>query len=62
MAIANSRMAPALFALGALAPSTTVSTAARAQEPAVDPAAVQTLKKMADYLGGLQQFSVERKS
>jgi len=36
----------------------TVSTDARAQAPAVDPVAVQTLKKMTDYLDGLKQFSV----
>jgi hypothetical protein len=36
----------------------TVSTEARAQAPAVDPAAVQTLKRMTDFLDGLQQFSL----
>ena len=29
-----------------------------AVEPAVDPAAVQTLKRMTDFLDGLKQFSV----
>jgi hypothetical protein len=31
---------------------------AQAQAPAVDPAAVQTLKRMTDYMAGLQHFSV----
>ena len=52
------RMAAALFALGALALSATVATEVRAQTPAVDPAAAQILKRMTDYLGSLQQFSV----
>jgi hypothetical protein len=54
----NFRMAIALFALGVLALSATVSTEVRAQAPAVDPAATQILKRMTDYLGSLQQFSV----
>jgi len=42
-----------------LAVSVAVSVpAARAQAAAVDPAAVQILKKMTDYLGSLQTFSV----
>ncbi len=48
----------AWFALGVLALLATVSTEARAQKPAVDPAATQILKRMTDYLGGLQKFSV----
>ena len=59
MAIVNSRMAAALFAVGALALSVTVPTQVWAQTSAVDPAAVQILKKTTDYLGGLQQFSVD---
>ena len=51
-------MAAASFALGALALSVTVATDARAQTPAVDPAAMQILKRMTDYLGSLKQFSV----
>ena len=43
----------------ALALSATVATGAWAQTPAVDPAAVQILKRMADYLGSLQQFSLQ---
>ena len=39
-----------------------VSTDARAQAPAVDPAAVQKLKRMTDFLDGLQQFSVNTQS
>ena len=52
------RMAAALFALGALALSATLATEARAQTPAVDPAAVQILQRMADYLASLKQFSM----
>lgn len=54
----NFRMAAAMLALGVFALSATVSTEVRAQPPAVDPAATQILKRMTDYLGGLQQFSV----
>lgn len=52
------RMAPALLALGALALSAIVSTEARAQAPALDPAATRILKRMTDYLGSLKGFSV----
>ena len=54
----NFRKAAALFAVGVLALSATVSTEVRAQAPAVDPAATQILKRMTDYLGSLKQFSV----
>ena len=54
----NLRMAAALFAVGVFALSATVSTEARAQAPAVDPAATKILKRMTDYLGSLKQFSV----
>jgi hypothetical protein len=40
----------------------TVATDARAQAPAVDPAAVQKLKQMGAYLDGLKQFSVRTQS
>jgi hypothetical protein len=40
----------------------TVSTEARAQAPAVDPTAVETLRRMTDYLSGLEQFSVHTES
>ena len=53
------RMAVVLFALGVFALSATVSTEARAQAPAVDPAATKILKRMTDYLGSLKQFSVK---
>jgi|GEM_PF-189257 len=52
------RIAAAGFALGVLTLWVTVSTGAEAQAPAVDPAAVQILKRMTDFLDGLQQFSV----
>jgi len=53
------RTALAWFALGVLTLLVAVSTDARAQAPAVDPVAVQALKKMTDYLDGLKQFSVK---
>ena len=51
-------MATVLFTLGALALSATVPIAVRAQAPAVDPAAVQKLKQMTEFLDGLQQFKL----
>jgi len=51
-------MAAAWFALGVLALSATVCPEVRAQAVAVDPAATQILKRMTDYLGSLQKFSV----
>jgi hypothetical protein len=50
------RTAPAWIALGVLILLVAVSTDARAQ--AVDPAAVQTLKRMTDFMDGLKKFSV----
>ena len=59
MSTPSSRMATLLFTLGALALSATVPIAVRAQAaPAVDPAAVQKLKQMTEFLDGLQQFKV----
>ena len=55
-------IASAWFALGVLTLLVTVSTDARAQAPAVDPAAVQTLKRMTDFLDGLQKFSMNTQS
>jgi hypothetical protein len=53
-------MAIACFALGVLTLVVTVSmdAFAQAKAPAVDPAAVQKLKQMTDFLDGLKQFSV----
>lgn len=59
MTIANSSRAAAFYVLGALALSATAPSQVWAQTQAVDPAAVQILKKTTDYLGGLQQFSVD---
>jgi hypothetical protein len=56
------RIAMAWFALGVLTLLVTVSMDARAQAPAVDPAAVEILKRMTEFLGGLQQFSVNTHS
>lgn len=58
MTALNPRTVRALLALGAIALSAILSTQARAQAPAVDPAATQALKRMTDYLGSLKQFSV----
>lgn len=52
------RTAATMFALGILVLAATVSTDVQAQDPHVDPAATQILKRMTDYLGGLQKFSV----
>jgi hypothetical protein len=50
------------MALGLLASSMVLSTDALAQAPAVDPAAVQKMKRMSDFLEGLQKFSVNTQS
>ena len=52
------RTAITFIALMMFALSTTVFSEARAQAPAVDPAATEILKRMTDYLGSLKQFSV----
>jgi len=54
----NLRMG-ALCALGVLALSATVSREIRAQAPAVDPEAVELLRRTTDYVGSLEQFSVD---
>jgi len=56
------RIAAGLFALGVLTLLVAVSPDARAQAPAVDPAAVEILKRMTTFLDGLQQFSVNTHS
>ena len=56
------RMAAAWFVLGALAWCAIVPSGASAQNPAVDPAAVRILKRMTDFMDGLQQFSVKTKN
>jgi hypothetical protein len=53
------RAATAWIALGLLAWLVAVPTEAPAQKPAMDPAATQILKRMTDYLGGLQRFSLD---
>ena len=60
MAIANSTIA-VLFALVVTTTSLN-SAASEADTPVVDPAAVETLKKMTDYFSALQQFSVHTQS
>ena len=54
----NLRMG-ALCALAVLALSATVSRDVRAQAPAVDPEAVELLRRTTDYVGSLEQFSVD---
>ena len=55
-------VAAAWFAVGALTLSAAVSTDARAQTPAVDPAAVQRLKQMTEFFDSLPHFSVQTTS
>jgi hypothetical protein len=62
MAIVHSRIAEAWFVLGVFVLSGIVSTAARAQAPAVETAATQILQRITDYLGSLQQFSVHTRN
>ena len=50
------------MALALATVSMVVVTDALAQTPTVDPAAVQKLKRMGDFLDGLQQFSVNTQS
>lgn len=59
MSTSNRGLAAVLYAIALLALSTVVVTDARAQEQAVDPAAVQRLKQMSEFLDGLKQFSVQ---
>jgi hypothetical protein len=50
------------FAVGVLTLSVAVRADAQGKAPAVDPAALQILKSMTDYMDGLQQFSVTTQS
>ena len=59
MSTSNRGLAAVLYAIALLALSTVVVTDARAQEQAVDLAAVQRLKQMSEFLDGLKQFSVQ---
>ena len=52
------KLTVAFFTFGLLLLSATVSKEVRAQAMAVDPAAVQILQRMTDYVGSLKQFSV----
>jgi hypothetical protein len=54
----NLRRAAAVFVLGAIALFFTAPADIRAEAPAVEPEALKILKKMTDYLGSLQRFSV----
>jgi len=59
MGTMNLRMVATGFAVGALTLSAAVATQAWGQTSAVDPAATQILRRMTDYLGSLQQFSLD---
>ena len=54
----SNRMAATLLALATLAVVAAAPTVSRAQGAGVDPEAVKLLRRMTDYLGSLQQFSV----
>jgi hypothetical protein len=54
----SNRMAATLLALATLAVVAAAPTVSRAQGADVDPEAVKLLRRMTDYLGSLQQFSV----
>jgi hypothetical protein len=49
----------AVLAVGVLALSVTASTEVQAQAPAVNPEAVELLRRATEYVGSLQQFSVD---
>ena len=59
MSTLNRRTVTAWFAAGVLASPVIACADARAQSQAVDPAAVQRLKQMTEFMDGLQQFSVQ---
>jgi hypothetical protein len=52
----------AACSLGVLALSANVSAEARAQAPAVDPDAVELLRRTTEWVGNLEQFSVDAQS
>jgi hypothetical protein len=60
MGAVNFRTAAAGFVLGLLALAATAPLEVRAQD--LDPAAVQILRRMTDYLGSLQGFSLDTQS
>jgi hypothetical protein len=62
MNICKRLIAASGMALGLLTLSVASSPDALAQAPSVDPAAVQNLKRMGEFLDGLQQFSVNTQS
>ena len=58
MATRNSKFAIAVLALATLALPGDFS-ALQAQEPAIEPEATEILKRMTDYMSGLERFSLE---
>ena len=58
MRLLNFKTAAALVAIAGIALFAIVSIEVQAQATAVDPAATQILKRMTEYLGSLQKFSV----
>ena len=58
----NLRLASTMFLIGVAAVMFAVPANIHAQAPGVDPAAVETLKKMTDYFSKLEQFTVTTQS
>ncbi|MEA3411511.1 MAG: DUF2092 domain-containing protein [Pseudomonadota bacterium] len=58
MKVPNLRTASVFLALVALALPAGTPAASEARAPAVDQSAVDTLKRMTDFIGGLKEFSV----
>ena len=58
MTKSSNSMAATLLALATLAVVAAAPTVSRAQGAGVDPEAMKLLRRMTDYLGSLQQFSV----
>jgi len=59
MTIPNCRRGTSLLALGALALTCAMPTPVSAQAAGVDPEAARLLRRMSDYVGGLQRFSLD---
>lgn len=59
MTAVNLRTAAVWLVLGTAALSITTTTVVQAQTPAKDPDAIEILKRMTDYIGSLQSFSLD---
>jgi hypothetical protein len=58
MATLNLKKAVAVMAIGTLALAASPPSV-QAQEPTIEPEATRLLKRMTDYLGGLESFSLD---